>query len=259
VAKIRYEEMLPGELEKAIREKPLAWIPVGTLEWHGRHLPVGLDALKAHALCLRIAERAGGVVLPPNYISMGGMHFPWTFRHSPAAVMRILFSTMEQLYRNGFKVMFIVSGHYPQTQIAAFIAAAHAFMLARDAVVVAAPEFFFASETGYFGDHAARWETSLLMELRPELVDQKELSHLTGEDLFSLFRGGVMGENPAHTASRELGAAACDEIVNNASQLAERLLDHPDKDIARRFHRDAVVRFFEFHVKNVVDNIRVLF
>ena len=39
--KVRYEEMLPHELEEAIRQFPVAYVPVGSLEWHGRHFSFG--------------------------------------------------------------------------------------------------------------------------------------------------------------------------------------------------------------------------
>ena len=45
--------------------RPAFAVPVGTIEWHGHHNPLGLDALKAHALCVRAAEQCGGVAMPP--------------------------------------------------------------------------------------------------------------------------------------------------------------------------------------------------
>lgn len=245
--KLQFERMLPGELDEAVRECPLAWLPIGTLEWHGPHLPVGLDALKAHALCLRIAERAGGVVLPPNYFSILGMIFPWTFRHSPAAFSRIFLSSLRQLKRYGFKVIFAITGHYPPEQVLLLMALADTFMSFNDAVVVAAPEFAMAMEAGYYGDHAAKWETSLMMELCPELVGKKELSGLAGLRGFKLMGKGIHGANPAENASRDTGAAAVRVMVDNFSELAGRLLDNPDKNIARKFHRDTISKYLRHY------------
>ena len=63
--KVQYEEMLPHELEAALAEFPVAYVPVGSLEWHGRHLPLGNDSIKAHAMLVKVAEQFGGVVYPP--------------------------------------------------------------------------------------------------------------------------------------------------------------------------------------------------
>jgi hypothetical protein len=38
----------PGQLERALRAFPVVYVPFGLIEWHGRHLPLGNDALKAH-------------------------------------------------------------------------------------------------------------------------------------------------------------------------------------------------------------------
>ncbi len=63
--KVCYEQMWPREVVVARQAKPLAYLPLGTLEWHGPHNVLGLDAIKAHALCERAARVGGGLVMPP--------------------------------------------------------------------------------------------------------------------------------------------------------------------------------------------------
>ncbi|MHB8970706.1 MAG: creatininase family protein [Pirellulaceae bacterium] len=53
----RMEEMVPDQLEQVLAEAPVAFVPVGTYEHHGFHLPVCFDGIKAHALCKRVAQR----------------------------------------------------------------------------------------------------------------------------------------------------------------------------------------------------------
>ncbi len=74
--KARLEEMFTGEIATAMAEVPLCYLPVGTLEWHGEHAAVGLDALKAHAVCIRAADRSGGLVAP----------LYWLIAHNIAAI-----------------------------------------------------------------------------------------------------------------------------------------------------------------------------
>ena len=62
--KVRYEEMLPHEIVARRQKCPAAFIGLGTLEWHGEHLGVGNDALKAHELCELAAKRSGGFAFP---------------------------------------------------------------------------------------------------------------------------------------------------------------------------------------------------
>ena len=61
----RYERLRPAELRALAEAAPLAYVPLGPLEFHGEHLPTGVDLFEAHGLCLRAASQSGGVVLPP--------------------------------------------------------------------------------------------------------------------------------------------------------------------------------------------------
>ena len=63
--------MSPDELETVLAEAPLAFVPLGTYEHHGFHLPVCFDGIKAHALCERVAQRTGGTVLPTFFYGTG--------------------------------------------------------------------------------------------------------------------------------------------------------------------------------------------
>jgi hypothetical protein len=65
--KVRYEELVPYEWAAIMPETPIVYWPLGLIEWHGEHLALGNDAVKAEALCVRIAERFGGIVYPPSY------------------------------------------------------------------------------------------------------------------------------------------------------------------------------------------------
>src|SRR6185503_19476171 len=131
VTERRYERLYGDALFALIREKPLAWLPLGILEHHGSHLPWGLDGLKAHAVCLRLAERLGGVVLPANHFA--GIHGDCKdgdekeFRQRAAAIGDMLYSerlfraflheTFDSLANIGFQVIVAYTGHYPTVQM----------------------------------------------------------------------------------------------------------------------------------------------
>jgi creatinine amidohydrolase len=65
MSEVRYERLRPKQIVAAREACPAAYLPLGTIEWHGFHNPVGLDTMKAHALAVRCAEASGGLVLPP--------------------------------------------------------------------------------------------------------------------------------------------------------------------------------------------------
>ena len=61
---VRYELMRPAELIRRREACPLAYLPLGPIEWHGWHNPSGLDGIKAHELCLRAARKGAGWCFP---------------------------------------------------------------------------------------------------------------------------------------------------------------------------------------------------
>ena len=190
--KVRFEEMFPWEISSAMAEAPLCYMPLGTLEWHGEHAAVGLDALKAHAICVRAAERSGGLVVPPLYWSTdwredlpdggyltGGIergeryHVPGNmFWVRPETFGALLLDAYEAMRRRGFRAIVVLSGHWSaEHNIAAIRTTGRRFrwehpdvgwLLLTDQEVV--PDLHYPLE------HAAGGETSLLMAIRPDLV-----------------------------------------------------------------------------------------
>jgi creatinine amidohydrolase len=117
---VRFELQLPWMLRRIMAKRPVAYIPLGTYEWHCEHLPVGLDALTAHGICLRAAKADGGVVLPPMHYGCGGGHsaYPWTVIPSePEHIENLLSLTLERLELTGVKLAVLFSGHFAPTQL----------------------------------------------------------------------------------------------------------------------------------------------
>ena len=67
MTRVQFEELLPHEYVEARTNKPVAYLPVGTLEWHGEHDCLGLDAVKAHALAVHFAKQGGGLAFPAQF------------------------------------------------------------------------------------------------------------------------------------------------------------------------------------------------
>src|ERR1051326_4390881 len=65
MSEVQYERLRPREGVAAREACPVAYLPIGTIEWHGFHNPLGLDSIKAHAMAVRCAQSGGGLVFPP--------------------------------------------------------------------------------------------------------------------------------------------------------------------------------------------------
>jgi creatinine amidohydrolase len=187
--------MRPSQLEKALRNFPVVYVPFGPIEWHGRHLPLGNDALKAHAVLVKTAEQYGGVVYPPVYFHEG-------FRQE--SLVPVLTDLFQRLKKTGFRVLIGVSGHNVQGQID-MINKALAPVVA-DGTVAGEGLWEITLSRGRESntDHAAKWETSNMMFLYPDLVDMPALGK---GDLAPDMKApdGIGGLDPREHASAEVG------------------------------------------------------
>lgn len=225
MTKVRYEEMLPHEFEAALAQFPVAYVPVGSLEWHGRHLALGNDTLKAHGILLHTAEHYGGVVLPPTYWGHMGFWKPGCHPGLPADTVDALYTAIfTGLVTVGFKVVIGVTGHDVNEQLASLQKAVDAISADGTAAGFAMMEGMLYDLPGDAMDHAAHWETSILMYLHPELV---ELERIAREDLTSeegANQAGIWGRDPRTDASRELGEKIVNRIADNIGGKARELL-----------------------------------
>jgi creatinine amidohydrolase len=216
-----YERMAPDDLERVLDTTPVAYVPMGTLEFHGWHLPLGFDALKAHAVCKRVAARTGGAVLPPTYFGFAGGHkeYAGTIMSEEDLVLGNLHRTLDRLIAIGFRVIVVLTGHYPNEQMNAVSALADEITAANPGVRVMGLAEPQAYPGEFRGDHAAKWETSLGLYLFPELVHMEEM----GKHADPLY--GIYGEDPRRTASSKLGQETVKEIVDQLAMRVEEALE----------------------------------
>jgi creatinine amidohydrolase len=224
MSEVRYERLHPAELRDAVARFPVAYVPLGTLEFHGEHLPFGVDAFEAHGLCVRAAEQGGGVVLPPVYLASGCLDFPFTLTFEHELVHAWARATIDQLAGRGFETVVVLTGHGPLDlnhllkRACAEAEAAHPGLrayglcwLELNAAGLDAPE---GGEPTVV-DHAALVETSWMLALEPDLVHLDRLS-----DDPEATHPGIYGRNPRFTASAAFGEA---QIEAAAALLAGRV------------------------------------
>lgn len=242
----RYEQLRPDELAELVRTAPVVYWPLGLLEHHGWHLPVGLDGIKAERLSIRIAERTGGVLLPTMWWGGLGGHgdFMWTLYQPEEAARAIVLGSLAKLIAFGFRVFVLIAGHYPWEGILRDhlprIQEAHpdVLILWGTEMSIGAPKVCLP------GDHAAREETSYGLSLLPELVEMAALREgrgpqtlLDGKPLFedegcpypgldldpASPRFAQLGADPRE-ASAERGEAAFTPLVEHLAGVINRHL-----------------------------------
>lgn len=233
----QWEFLHPDELEEILKDSPYAYVPLGTYEHHGFHLPVCFDGIKAHTLCLRTAQKTGGVVLPTFFYGTGGGHigYKWTIIVPDAPIRELISVTLDHLARFGFKTVVLLTGHYPTEQVVMAKELADAAALRNPGtryIGLTEPEITTPLPgDAYAGDHAATYETSLAMALDPAWT---RLDYLTPHDPaqvklpgtpaneLSMFNPAdplyaIYGRDPRTTASAELGKKLVEEIIERLS------------------------------------------
>lgn len=253
---MEYHLTRPQELVAQRRKLPVAYLGLGILEWHGKHNPLGLDGVKAHAVGKYMSEKVGGVAMPPLFwgehrseiaeIEFDPKISTWLpeglgdhtsqiadymglsrqklsdegNRCAAAGGWRLWKELVQHIFFEieslGFKMIMPYPGHYP------LIGPLHEAVDSYKANGGTCKVFILMDQLVHSGDHAAKLETSMLMALTPDLVD---LSRLDPADKFHL---GVMGEDPLKNASAQFGR----EILDALEKIVrEQVKDLHTKDL----------------------------
>jgi creatinine amidohydrolase len=217
-----YERLTPAAYEARIKRAPIAYLPLGTLEWHGPHLPLGSDHLQSQGFFIQLAKRIGGVVLPPLFLGIDTMKivdgveyygmdiyqkaYPHPIRLKGSAYWvpeklfgEILDAILKQVRRAGVRIV-VAHGHGPSTNYV--IKNREALEGRHDLVIMTLwhDRDRRDSDTGFQSDHAAANETSIMMALHPALVHIENLSGDYSEPVLA-----TIGKDPRTYASLTYG------------------------------------------------------
>jgi creatinine amidohydrolase len=237
---VQAELMLPDEIETALAERSVVYLPLGSIEYHSHHLPVGLDGLNAHGICTRAAERGGGIVLPTLYYGVGGGHttYPWTIMAaSSTPVTELLEQSLRRLEDFGVRVAVLFTGHFADEQLAMIDGLAtrwNAGHAAGDGLRALALSVN-RTDARLAPDHAGIFETTLLSALWPNRVRLDRLPTL--EDVPAPDPDGAVGYDHRHDPAHPLwGVMGPDPRAFDAGQapgLLEEIVDWTSAQVAR--------------------------
>ena len=181
-------ELSPSEVQKMVLHNPLILIPVGTVEWHADHLPLGVDSLLSAAICDAIAKPTGVCVAP--LLSSGICrdlqaergYFGTVDTVREQTLAGLITDLLQGYAKMGFTKAAIVSGHFETEH---FSAISEGIKNAKSIQGIFLTAFDFCKEKvqeledvtltwPFAGDHAAEWETSLMLYAYPKLVQMKK-------------------------------------------------------------------------------------
>lgn len=193
---VRVQMLRPGQIIAQRERVPLAFLPLGPLEWHGPHLPLGVDALNAEAAALGVAREVGGVVLPTLYVGterernpemlraigfagdeyIVGMDQPAnslpSYYYPEEALAIVIRATLDLLIKQGYRLVVLMNGHAAENHLNTLqrlVTGYNHTGAMRVLLLVPIPGYTRGDDWSYA--HATAGETSVLMAVAPETVD----------------------------------------------------------------------------------------
>jgi creatinine amidohydrolase len=154
----------------------LAVVPVGSVEQHGFHLPLGTDSMVAIRLAEDAAQRTNAIVTSPLWFGWSPHHMalPGSISIRPQILAELLFDVLSSLANHGFDRFVIVNGHrivnIPWIQISAEKAQRELGVM----VTIYDPAYMSKEIVDQIGfgqvGHAEEIETSHMLHIMPHLV-----------------------------------------------------------------------------------------
>jgi len=237
---VKYEELSAPEFIEAVKKSNGSCIiPLGVLEKHGAHLPLGTDVFDAREISIQAAMKEYSIVFPFYFFGQINEAKPQTgtIAYSMELVWQMLEETCDELARNGIRNIILVNGHGGNTSFLRYFGLIQLEKRKNYAVVLFEPgsdpetdKKIAALRKTTTGGHADEVETSMLLSHRPDLVHVDRAASQSGEDQNRLsgLSNGYTGiwwyaKYPNHyagdgsQANKEIGELV---INSRASQLA---------------------------------------
>lgn len=260
------------EVEKAGTDKLPVLFPLGVIEEHGPHLPLGADIYWSYSMCAMVkkklkSEGRESVIAPPYYWGVnhctGG--FPGSFSLKPETMQQVLFEIFENLRDFGFVEVYCFSYHGDSFHVKTIVDAIkranveldiHARLVLEsmdlqlygwqgdeDFLLVSNPNYpleWFEesepSERGLLDIHAGAFETAVLNHICSEQVDLELASKLQSS---SLTKAGLQKWLQGGEATKEvvpLGYAGNPAGYRAVSKHVEEMLELQVEDIVKRMN-----------------------
>ena len=226
---VRWEELSAAEFRDAIaRAQGTCVLPIGIMEKHGPHLPLGNDLLNVRYAVLNATQQEYAIVFPEYYFGQiaEAKQQPGTVAYSRRLQLEVLQETTDEMARNGCKKVIIANGHGGNNSLLPYFAQTQLDTPHDYVVYVVGIMRSGQGEPKHKSDpatdmHAGESETSVSLIARPDLVHLDRARQESGADQarvnlpqgvytgiwwYARFPNHYAGEGAV--ASRELGEFA---------------------------------------------------
>lgn len=240
----RWDELIASDWPKALQSSDSVCIlPIGILEKHGPHVPIGSDLIQVREWAARATKKEYAVVFPDYFYGQinEAKHQPGAFALPERVVWDLLENTCDEIGRNGFKKILIINGHGGNPELIKYFIQTRLEKQRDYAVYFFEPESDSAYQNAMSklhksdmasDEHAGERETSSILYLRPDLVKMDSAAVESGANQQRLSIPNVYtaiwwyADFPNHyagegaKATRELGRLVNEHLIG---QLVEAI------------------------------------
>jgi creatinine amidohydrolase len=236
------DELTMPEAEEAAKKGKVVILPVGSVEEHGKHLPLSTDSLQPENIAVEVAKKAGCLVAPAiRYgVCTETRNFAGTISVGFDSLYSMVRDVLDELIRQGFKRLIVLSGHAGSLHMTALKLAARDVLdkyaeecKSRVLRIVVLSDYDFAYELRgkHFDErdgHGGEIETSRILAIRPDLVKgrtEKNFSEIPKFEIMASIKdfwpNGIQGD--PSKASIEKGRIANKYIIGKMLALVKEL------------------------------------
>jgi creatinine amidohydrolase len=231
---MRMDEMTTEEFRAAVSKDPVIIVPIGGTEAHGPHLPLGSDTFQPEYIAEKVSESVEGVIVAPTmpYGQHSSMRaFAGTVTLSFDTLRSFVRDILSSLSESGVKKIVLISGHAGNSHLCAITEACREFVRDNDVSVMFFSDYFIAEEyekCQIDGDgHAGMVETSRVMDIRPELVNDirpvgkfRGCGYMVLPDASECFPDMMQGDTRG--ASAAFGKEINDFVITRVADMIRR-------------------------------------
>ena len=258
-----WRDMTTKEFAALDAERVIAVLPVGSIEQHGPHLPVGVDSTINEAILARTLELVPPglpvTVLPMTAVGKSDEHlaFPGTLTLSAETLIRVWTEIGESVARAGIRKLVIFNSHGGQPQLVDVVA--RDLRIRRKMLVVAVSTYRLGRPPALFpeaelkhGIHGGSVETSIMLHVRPDLVHREEAKNF--ESLSQRMEGSFRLLTPEGAIgfgwqTQDLNPdGACGNALDADADRGRQIVDH-----AARVFAELLAEVDRFPVANLKD------
>lgn len=247
---MKWELLNSNTFSAAVKECGVCLLPIGVLERHGDHAPLGTDMILAHETCVAAAEIEPAVVFP-EYI-FGQINeakcFSGAVALEPKLALAVLENVVSEIARNGFKKIIFYNAHGGNWNMINYFLQYQLYSERDYTVYVFTDDFPVDGDKNIADEarkivskypcHAGEWETSRIMSVVPDSVNKEDIDRQAGLPLgrMSHLKGGATSidwyadfprhyDGDATAASKEKGDALQQLHIRHLSQFIKAVKD----------------------------------